>query len=71
MKQPQAGSSKVPLTTVNPDERFGLEPGVPADPLDEIILGVKMGTVDVSDEALVCLTLLSAFAGQSISSAII
>lgn len=30
-------------------KRFGLEPGVPADPLDEIIMGVKMGTVDISD----------------------
>jgi hypothetical protein len=29
--------------------RFGLEPGVPADPLDEIIMGVKMGTVDIDD----------------------
>jgi hypothetical protein len=39
----------------DPDEmykrKFGLEPGVPADPLDEIILGVRMGTVDISDEA--------------------
>ena len=36
--------------------RFGLEPGVPADPLDEIIMGVKMGTVDISeDEEVSCM----------------
>lgn len=31
-------------------ERFGLEAGVAADPLDQIILGVKEGTMDLSDE---------------------
>jgi hypothetical protein len=35
--------------------RFGLEPGVPADPLDEIIMGVKMGTVDIDEGNEVCL----------------
>lgn len=39
--------------------RFGLEPGVPADPLDEIIMGVKMGTVDIDDGDEVCLRRVS------------
>jgi len=52
--QIRAGPSGTSQPQPDPDEmykrKFGLEPGVAADPLDEIILGVRMGTVDISEE---------------------
>jgi len=53
----------------DPDEmykrKFGLEPGVPADPLDEIILGVRMGTVDISEEGdEVCMSFVGLFVDE-------
>jgi hypothetical protein len=55
--KPQAQTQNEPgpsYSNSDPEEtyrrKFGLEPGVPADPLDEIILGVRMGTVDISEE---------------------